>query len=80
MRPLELALEKQGRKLPRAECERLAQRLLERLEEERLTTVDRAWVAEAERRLSVWKGKKTKPVVAAKVIADIHKKFRRQRS
>jgi putative addiction module component (TIGR02574 family) len=77
MTTLALAIEKQARKLPAAERERLAGRLLAQMEEERLTAVDEAWVAEAERRFSAWKRKKTRALPADKVIADIRKDLRR---
>jgi putative addiction module component (TIGR02574 family) len=77
MTTLALAIEKQARKLPAAERERLAERLLDQMEDERLTIVDEAWVAEAERRFSAWKRKKRKPTSAAKVVADIRKELRR---
>ena len=59
MTPLALSIEMQARKLSAAERERLAERLLARMEDECLPAVDKAWVAEAERRLSAWKRKKT---------------------
>jgi putative addiction module component (TIGR02574 family) len=77
MTTLALALEKQARKLPAAERERLAERLLAQMEEERLTAVDEAWVAEAERRFSAWKRKRRRALPADKVIADIRKDLRR---
>jgi putative addiction module component (TIGR02574 family) len=77
MTTLALAIEKQARKLPAAERERLAERLLAQMREERLTAVDEAWVAEAERRFSAWKRKRTRALPADKVIADIRKDLRR---
>jgi len=77
MTTLALAIEKQARKLPAAERERLAERLLAQMEKERLTAVDEAWVAEAERRFSAWKRRKTRAFPADKVIADIRKDLRR---
>ena len=77
MTTLALAIEKQARKLSTAERERLAERLLAQMEDERLTAVDEAWVAEAERRFSAWKRKKTKALPAAKAIADIRKDLHR---
>jgi len=71
------ALEKQARKLSAVERERLAGRLLAEMEDEPLTTVDAARVAEAERRFSAWKRKKTKAVSATKAVADIRKELRR---
>ena len=77
MTTLALAIEKQARKLPAAERERLAERLLAQMKDERLTAVDEAWVAEAERRFSAWKQKKTRSIPAAKAIVDIRKALRR---
>jgi hypothetical protein len=44
---------------------------------ERLTSVDEAWVAEAEQRFSAWKRKLTKPLSVAKSLRDIRKDLRR---
>jgi hypothetical protein len=77
MTTLALAIEKQARKLPAAERERLAERLLAQMEDERLTAVDEAWVAEAERRFSAWKRRRTRALPAAKVIADIRRELHR---
>jgi len=71
-----LALEKQVRKLPATERERLAERLLAQMEDERLTAVDEAWVAEAEKRFSAWKRKTTKAISAEKALRDIRKELR----
>ena len=72
-----LALEKKARKLPAVERERLAERLLAEMEDEPLTAVDKAWVAEAERRFSAWKRKKAKAIAATKAVADIRKELHR---
>lgn len=40
---------------------------------ERLTSVDEAWVAEAEQQFSAWKRKLTTPLSAAKSLRDIRK-------
>ncbi|GJL53287.1 MAG: hypothetical protein NPIRA02_04190 [Nitrospirales bacterium] len=72
-----LAIEKQARKLPAVERERLAERLLAQMEDESLTAVDEAWVAEAERRFSALKRKKTKAFSASRAVADIRKELRR---
>ncbi len=77
MTTLALAIERQARKLPATERERLAERLLDQMKDARLTAVDEAWVAEAERRLSSWKRKRTRAIPAAKVIADLRKELRR---
>lgn len=71
------ALEKQARKLPAAERERLAERLLVEMKHEALTSVDEAWVVEAERRFSAWKRNATKTVSAEKALRDIRKELRR---
>lgn len=72
-----LALEKQVRKLPATERERLAERLLAQMKNERLTAVvDETWVAEAEKRFSTWKRKTTKAISAEKALRDIRKELR----
>lgn len=77
MTTLALAIEKQARKLPAAERERLAERLLAQAEGQQLTPVDEAWIVEAERRFSAWKRKKTRPTSVAKAVDDIRKELRR---
>jgi len=72
-----LAIEKQARRLPATERERLAERLLGQMKREPLTAVDEAWVAEAEKRFSAWKRKTTKTVSAAKALRDIRKELGR---
>ncbi|GMV48884.1 MAG: hypothetical protein AMXMBFR67_04270 [Nitrospira sp.] len=72
-----LAIEKQAWKLSPTERERLVERLIAEMNSERLTSVDEAWGAEAERRLSAWKRKLTKPVSAVKALRDIRKDLRR---
>ena len=52
MTTLALTIEKQARKLSPTERERLAARLMAGMTGERLTSVDEAWVAEAEQRFS----------------------------
>jgi hypothetical protein len=71
-----LALEKQAQKLPATERERLAERLLVRMKHARLTAVEEAWVAEAEKRFGAWKRKATKTVSAGKVLREIRKELR----
>ena len=72
-----LALEKQARRLPAPERERLAERLLVQMKDEPLTAVDEAWVAEAEKRFSAWRRKQVTTVSAAKALRDIRKDLRR---
>jgi hypothetical protein len=72
-----LALEKQARRLPAAERERLAERLLVEIQDEPLTAVDEAWVAEAEKRFAAWKRKGAKTVSAAKGLQAIRKELGR---
>ena len=72
-----LALEKQARSLPAIERERLAERLLIEMQDEPLTAVDEAWVAEAERRFSAWKRKGAKTVSAVKALQTIRKELGR---
>ena len=76
MRARASALEKQARKLPPLERERLAERLLVQMIHEPLTTVDEAWILEAERRFAAWKRKKTKTVSVATAIRDLRKELR----
>lgn len=71
-----LALEKQARKLPATERERLAERLLVQMKHEPLTTVDEAWIAEAEKRFAAWKRKGTKTISARAALRDIRKDLR----
>lgn len=72
-----LALEKQVRRLSATERGRLAERLLAEMQDEPLTAVDAAWVAEAEIRFSAWRRKATKTVSAEKALCDIRKDLRR---
>lgn len=67
------ALEKQARKLPATERERLAERLLMQMKREPLTAVDEAWVVEAEKRFAAWRRKATKAVSARTALRDIRK-------
>jgi hypothetical protein len=67
-----LALEKQAQKLPATERERL----LVRMKHARLTAVDEAWVAEAEKRFGAWKRKATKTVSAGKALREIRRELR----
>lgn len=68
-----VAIEKQARKLPATERERLAERLLVQVMEEQLTGVDQAWIDEAEKRFSAWKQKKTKPLAARRALNQIRR-------
>jgi len=70
-----LALEKQARRLPATERERLAERLLVQMKHEPLTAVDEAWVTEAEKRFETWKRKATKTVSARKALREIRKEL-----
>jgi len=72
-RVLELA--EQARKLRAIERERLAERLLAPLANRRLTKVDEAWVAEAERRYRAWKRGRRKVVPAGKAVAAIREEL-----
>jgi hypothetical protein len=67
------AIEKQARKLPAMERERLAERLLIQVTKEQLTAVDQAWVDEAEKRFSAWEQKKTKPLAARSALNQIRR-------
>ena len=71
-----LALERQARKLPATERERLAERLLVGMKHARLTAVDEAWVAEAEKRLGAWKQKATKTVSPGEALREIRRELR----
>lgn len=66
-------IEKQARKLPAIERERLAERLLVQIGKEQLTAVDQAWIDEAEKRFSAWKQKKTTPLSARKAMNQIRR-------
>lgn len=72
-RVLELA--EQARKLRAIERERLAEHLLAPLANRRLTKVDEAWVAEAERRFRAWKRGRQRAIPAAKAVASIKKEL-----
>ena len=65
------AIEKQARKLPAIERDRLAERLL--AEVLQLTAVDQAWIDEAEKRFSAWKQRKTKPLGARRALNQIRR-------
>jgi hypothetical protein len=67
------AIEKQARKLPATERERLAERLLVQVTKAQLTEVDQAWIDEAERRFSAWKQKKTKPLSGRRALNQIRR-------
>jgi hypothetical protein len=71
-----LALEKQARKLPATERERLAERLLVQMKHEPLTAVDEAWITEAEKRFAAWKRKGSKTISARAGLRDIRKDLR----
>jgi putative addiction module component (TIGR02574 family) len=77
MTALTSEIEKKARRLPPAERERLAERLLAPLAKTRLTAVEEAWVAEAERRYAAWKRGQCKAVPAARAIAGIRKELNR---
>lgn len=68
-RTLEIA--RQARRLPVVERERLAERLLASLANRRLSRVDEAWVAEAERRYRTWKRGRSKAIPADQALATI---------
>jgi len=72
-----LEIEKRARRLPATERERLAERLLAPLAKTRLTAVEEAWVAEAERRYAAWKRGQCRAVPAARAIAGIRKELNR---
>jgi len=66
-----LELEEQALKLLVIERERLAGGLLVPLARRRLTKVDEAWAAEAERRYRAWKRGRRRAVPAVKTVAAI---------
>jgi hypothetical protein len=70
-------LERQAEKLPPADRERLAQRLLRGLRAEPLTEAEEAWVREAERRYRAWKRDRSRARPAAKALAEIRKELSR---
>ena len=75
MSALTLEIEKKAQRLPAAERERLAERLLAPLAKARLTAVEEAWIAEAECRYAAWKRGKRRGIPAARAIADIRRKL-----
>ena len=77
MSALTSEIEKKARRLPAAERERLAERLLAPLAKTRLTAVEAAWVAEAECRYAAWKRGQRRAVPAARAIAGIRKELTR---
>jgi putative addiction module component (TIGR02574 family) len=77
MSALTSEIEKKARRLPATERERLAERLLAPLAKTRLTAVEEAWVAEAERRYVAWKRGQCKAVPATRAIAGIRKELNR---
>jgi hypothetical protein len=77
MTSLALEIEKKARRLPAAERERLAERLLSPLARARLTAVEQAWVLEAECRFAAWKQDKRRGVPAAKAVAAIRRALSR---
>jgi putative addiction module component (TIGR02574 family) len=77
MSALTSEIEKKARRLPVAERERLAERLLAPLAKTRLTAVEEAWVAEAECRYASWKRGQRKAIPAARAIAGIKKELNR---
>ncbi len=70
-------LERQAEKLPAADRERLARRLLGGLRDEPLTEVEDAWVREAERRYKLWKRDPSRARSAATALAEIRKELSR---
>jgi putative addiction module component (TIGR02574 family) len=77
MTALTLEIEKKARRLSPTEREELAERLLAPLAKARLTAVDAAWVAEAERRYAAWKRGQRKVVPAARVLSGIRRELAR---
>jgi len=77
MTALTLEIEEKARRLPPAERERLAERLLAPLAETRLTAVEEAWVVEAERRYAAWKRGQRKAVPPVRAIAGIRRELTR---
>jgi len=74
-RTLEIA--RQAQRLPAVERERLAERLLAPLANRRLSKIDEAWVAEAERRYRAWKRGRRKAIPAAEALATIREELTR---
>jgi putative addiction module component (TIGR02574 family) len=72
-RTLEIA--RQAQRLPAVERERLAERLLAPLANRRLSRIDEAWVAEAERRYRAWRRGRRKAVPAARALASIREEL-----
>lgn len=68
-------IEKQAELLSVEERELLAERLLATVSEAPLTDHDMIWLEEAERRYSLWKSGRTKPVAAEDALADLRKEL-----
>lgn len=70
-------IEKTARRLSAVEKELLAERLLLTARKARLTEVDEAWIAEAERRYGAWKRGQTRAIPAARALANVRKELRK---
>ena len=70
-------IEKAARQLSAMEKELLAERLLSRACLARLTEVDEAWIAEAERRCRAWKGGRTRAVPIVRALNNVRKELNR---
>ena len=70
-------IEKAARRLSARERELLAERLLSRARKARLTSVDEAWIVEAERRYRAWKAGRTRAIPVARALSDIRKELQK---
>ncbi|MBI4027277.1 MAG: addiction module protein [Verrucomicrobia bacterium] len=70
-------IEQKAGQLSPEEREMLAERLLARADDIRLTDIDDAWIAEAERRYAAWKAGSTVAIPADQALKDIRDEIKR---
>jgi putative addiction module component (TIGR02574 family) len=75
MSPVLKELERKALELSPQEREELADNILRSLDDAPLTTIDEAWVAEAERRYNDFKSGKTKGIPGDKVFDQIRREL-----
>ena len=73
MSPKFINIEREAVRLPEKDREVLAERLMQSLKRTSLTQVEEAWVKEAERRFSAWRGGAREGVPAARAFKQIRK-------
>ena len=77
MSPQLREIEKKAMRLPVAEREVLAYRLMRSIDGAPLTEVDEAWVAEAERRFAAWRRGEKRAVPASQALRQLRKAIRK---